>query len=298
MATEVVAVVSAVPSGVVLDATVGAGGHASAILESRPDLDLVGLDQDPNALDAAGRTLAPYGRRVSLHRTRFDRLGETLDKAGVVSLVSFLFDLGVSSPQLDHGHRGFSYRNDGPLDMRMDPDGQLTADEVVNGYQRSELALVLRRNADERFATRIADAIAAARPLKTTTALSAVVAGAIPAAARRRGGHPAKRTFQAIRIEVNSELTVLEPAISQALKLLCTGGRGMVLTYHSGEDRIVKNLFRSVSETNDPQGMPVRVSKPEFTMLRPLAARADERERAENPRSSGARLRVIERLAA
>ena len=298
MVGEIVAEVLEIPSGTFLDATVGGGGHAAAVLEARDDLTIVGLDRDRVALGAAAARLADHASRVELRHARFDQLALVLDEVDVAALSGFLFDLGVSSPQLDQADRGFSYRHDGPLDMRMDRDEPTTADQVVNGYDQRELAGVLRRWADERFADRIAAAIVAARPLATTGQLAEVVTAAIPAAARRTGGHPATRTFQAIRIEVNAELSVLRPALEAALDRLGPRGRGLVLTYHSGEDRIVKDAFRRRTESSDPPGLPVAVQAPGFRVVRPASRRPSAAEQADNPRSGSARLRVVERLAA
>jgi 16S rRNA (cytosine1402-N4)-methyltransferase len=294
---EVVELLAPVPAGTVLDATVGGGGHAEAILDAHARLRLVGLDQDPSALAAAGRRLARHGDRVQLLRRRFDALGDALAEAGVTQLSGFLFDLGVSSPQLDRPERGFSYRAQGPLDMRMDPDAALTAAQVVNDYPERRLAELLQRNADERFAARIARAVIAARPITSTPQLAQVVASAIPAAARRQGGHPAKRTFQAIRIEVNAELVILGSALDAALDRLGVGGRGLVLTYHSGEDRIVKDHIRRRTTVAVPPGLPVAVQA-DFAVVRPAARRPSEAEAEANPRSASARLRAVERVAA
>lgn len=303
MADEIVALVSPVPDGTYLDATVGGAGHAEAVLEAHAGLFLIGIDQDADAIAAAAARLAPLGNRFRLHRARFDQLADVLagvDNADGVTegLSGFLFDLGVSSPQLDRADRGFSFRNDGPLDMRMDRDATLTADDVVNTYDESDLARLIRRYADERFSSRIAKAIVAARPINSTTRLAQIVADAIPAPARRRGGHPARRTFQAIRIEVNDELGVLERTLETALDALMPGGRGLVLTYHSGEDRIVKNAFRQRTETNVPPGLPVEQPRPDFSIVRPMARKPGEAEMAANPRATSARLRAIERVAA
>jgi 16S rRNA (cytosine1402-N4)-methyltransferase len=298
MVDDIVALLADVPPGDFLDATVGGGGHAMALLEARPDLRLIGMDRDPAAMVAAERALADAGRQFRLRRARFDRLAPVLSDLGVGRLSGFLFDLGVSSPQLDLAERGFSFRNDGPLDMRMDPDSTPTAADVVNGYDRDHLIALLRRNADERHAVRIAEAIVAARPIEGTGRLAEVVVAAIPAAARRTGGHPAKRTFQAIRIEVNGELDVLAPALEAALDLLDHGGRGLVLTYHSGEDRIVKDVFRRRTTVDEPPGLPVVTAEPAFAIVRPVARRPRPGELAANPRSASARLRSIERLAA
>lgn len=297
MAVEVEATFAPVPPGTVLDATVGGGGHADLLLRSRDDLRVVGLDQDPAALAAAAERLAVHGTRVQLRRCRFDRLDATLDELGVDDLVGVLFDLGVSSPQLDRPERGFSYRTDGPLDMRMDTDAPMTADVLVNHTDASELAALLRRYADERFASRIAAAIVAARPIEGTARLAEIVRSAIPAAARRRGGHPAKRTFQALRIAVNDELEILAPTLRQAIDRLVPGGRGAVLTYHSGEDRIVKRVLRDAEATRTaPRGLPV---EPELTGAIVLIGRGGRTPTAEeierNPRASSARLRAFEK---
>lgn len=299
MLHEVVEALDAIPAGVVLDATLGGAGHAVAVLRSRRDLTLLGIDQDPVALDAAARTLVGVSERVTIVKGRFDELEAICERLGITELSGFLFDLGVSSPQLDTAARGFSFRNDGPLDMRMNPDGVLTAADIVNTYEHGELASALSRHADERFAGRIASAIIARRPFTTTTELAAVVVDAIPAAARRRGGHPAKRTFQALRIEVNAELDIIRPALETALDLLAPGGRGIVLTYHSGEDRIVKDVFRRRSTADVPPGLPVPATdEPEFAVLRPLARRPSDDELATNPRAASARFRSIERRRA
>lgn len=299
MATEIVELFAPVPDGVVLDATVGGGGHAGRVLASRPGLRLVGLDQDPDALAAAGRSLAEFGARVELRRARFDRLGTVIRELGHDGLVGVLFDLGVSSPQLDRADRGFSYRNEGPLDMRMDPEGLRTAADLVNDLPERDLADVLRRYADERHASRIARAIVAARPFSSTVALAEVVRDAIPAAARRTGGHPAKRTFQAIRIAVNDELGVLAPALDDAIALLVPAGRIVVLAYHSGEDRIVKARLRH-AETGGctcPVGLPCACGAVRSVrLLNRGARRATASEIERNPRAESVRLRAAERL--
>ena len=303
MVHQVVALAADLPSGTFLDATVGGGGHAAALLDAYPTLDLLGLDRDAAALAAANERLAGFGSRVVLRRARFDQLDEVFADLGHHGRLSgFLFDLGVSSPQLDRAARGFSFRNDGPLDMRMDQSADRSAETVVNDYGRTELMELIRRYSDERYASRIASAIVAARPLRTTTELADVVVSAIPAAARRRGGHPAKRTFQAIRIEVNDELRILRPALEGALDALVGGGRGLVLTYHSGEDRIVKHCFRDRSTADRPlglpRGLPTEEVDPDFRLVRPATRQPDDHELAANPRAASARLRAIERLAA
>jgi 16S rRNA (cytosine1402-N4)-methyltransferase len=300
MRDEIVAALREVPAGVVLDATLGGGGHAEALLDARADLRVLGLDRDASALDAARERLARFGERAMTHRCRFDALDEAMDAHAVRELSGALFDLGVSSPQLDRAERGFSYRHEGPLDMRMDTDARWSADDGVNGFGEGELADVIRRHGDERFAARIAAAIVAARPIETTTRLAEVVTAAIPAPARRTGGHPAKRTFQAIRIEVNGELDVLPEAIDKAIDALAPGGRLAVLSYHSGEDRIVKERIRA-AETGGcecPPELPcVCGAVQTVRVVRRVPKRPSATEQAANRRASSARLRVAEKIA-
>lgn len=298
MRDEVVTVMATVPAGTVLDATLGGGGHAEAVLESRPDLDILGLDRDPDALTAAARRLARFGDRVVVHRGRFEDLRSAMDEHQVEHLSGAVFDLGVSSPQFDRPERGFSYRHEAPLDMRMDPDDAWSAADIVNGYDERRLAEMLRRNADERWAGRIARAIVAARPIETTMQLAAVVSSAIPAPARRRGGHPAKRTFQAIRIEVNRELEQLPNALDDAIAVLVPGGRIAVLAYHSGEDRLVKERFRAgvTGGCTCPDDLPCACGAVRTLRLVKAPTRPSSDEIATNPRAASARLRVAERL--
>ncbi len=300
MVDEITAIFSTVPSGTVVDATLGGGGHTAALLDSRDDLDVLGIDQDVDALEAASARLSEYGHRVRTSRRRFDEFAEALADHDVDQISGALFDLGVSSPQLDRGDRGFSYRHDGPLDMRMDADQSWSADDVVNGYSESDLARIIKRYGDERFASRIARAICAARPIQTTTELAAVVTTAIPAAARRTGGHPAKRTFQAIRIEVNDELGVLPDALDQAVQATRPGGRIAVLSYHSGEDRIVKDRFAVAAGACDcPDDLPcVCGAIQTVRIVRGVPKRASDDERQRNRRAASARLRVVERVEA
>jgi len=299
MAGEVVELFRPVPPGVVVDATVGAGGHARALLESSDHLEVLGLDRDAEALAEAARTLERFGERVVLRQARFDRIADTVRELGLARVSGVLFDLGVSSMQFDRAERGFSYRADGPLDMRMDPGQAVTADDVVNRYPEERLADVLADLGGERFARRVAAAIVSARPIGGTAALADVVRDAIPAPARRRGGHPARRTFQAIRIEVNAELDVLPPALDQALGLLAPGGRCAVLAYHSGEDRIVKRRFTR-AETGGchcPPGLPCACGAvPEARLLWRGARRSTLEEVAHNPRAESARLRAVEKV--
>ena len=299
MAEEIVELFRPVPPGPVVDATVGAGGHARALLDAWDHLEVVGLDRDADALAEAAGTLDRFGDRVVLRQARFDRMTAVLRELGRTGVSGVLFDLGVSSMQFDRPERGFSYRADGPLDMRMDPDQPLSADDVVNGYPEARLADVLTRFGGERFARRIAAAVVAARPLEGTAALAEVVRAAIPAPARRRGGHPAKRTFQAIRIEVNGELEVLPAALDQALDLLAPGGRCAALAYHSGEDRIVKARFvdADTGGCQCPPGLPCGCGAvPEARLLWRGAHRPTPAEIARNPRAESARLRAVEKL--
>jgi 16S rRNA (cytosine1402-N4)-methyltransferase len=296
MAAEIVAALRTVPDGLFVDATVGGGGHSAALLEAHPGLQLLGIDRDPSALAAANERLAAFGPRARLERARFDTIG---DLVGNVAVSAVLFDLGVSSPQLDRGERGFSYRVAGPLDMRMDPSQSLTASDVVNSYSADALAALFRDAGESRFAWRIAQAIIAHRPVSDTLELAGLVRDAIPAPARRRGGHPAKRVFQAVRVEVNGELDVLGPALDAALALLAPGGRVAALAYHSGEDRLVKATFAAAATggCTCPPGLPCGCGAVATHRLvwrgshRPSAA-----EIAGNRRAESARLRVIERL--
>jgi 16S rRNA (cytosine1402-N4)-methyltransferase len=300
MVDEVVAALLPVPPGVLVDATVGGGGHAGALLAAHPGLVLVGLDRDDTALAAAAESLAPYQDRVTLRQVRFDALTETMEDLGHANATAVLFDLGVSSSQLDVAERGFSYRHDGPLDMRMDRRQRRTADDIVNGYDDRALAEVLRRYGDERFATRIARAIVAARPIASTGELAEIVRSAIPAPARRTGGHPAKRTFQALRIEVNDELAILAGSIDQAIDFLAPGGRCAVLAYHSGEDRVVKERFRhhATGGFTPPPGLPRPEGvEPTVKLVRGVPKTPTASELAANPRAESARLRVVEKLA-
>jgi 16S rRNA (cytosine1402-N4)-methyltransferase len=292
-----------VPDGLVLDATVGGAGHAAAILASRPGLVLLGLDRDPEAVEVATARLAPFGGRASVRQARFDRLGELLDEGasgfGRLPLVAALFDLGVSSYQLDAPARGFSFRDDAGLDMRMDPTTGTSAAELLASIGEDELASLLYANGEERFARRIARAVIAARPLTGTAQLAEVVAAAVPAAARRRG-HPARRVFQALRIAVNEELEQLAPALQAAVERLEPAGRIVTLAYHSGEDRIVKSTLAALASGGCacPPGLPcVCGAEPVVRLLTRGARKAGAGELARNPRSSSARLRAAERLA-
>ena len=283
-----------------VDATLGGGGHSEALLESRPDVDILGIDADPFALAAARERLDGFGARLRTSHRRFDEFSEALTEHDLDGISGALFDLGVSSPQLDHAERGFAYRSDGPLDMRMNTEQEWSAADVVNGYDQDRLAALLRRNGDERFANRVARAICAARPVETTSQLASIVTTAIPAAARRTGGHPAKRTFQAIRIEVNGELDALPEALDQAVEATRPGGRIAVLSYHSGEDRIVKQRFAAAAGACDcPPDLPcVCGAIQTVRIVRRIPKRPGAAEQSTNRRSSSARLRVVERIEA
>ncbi len=294
-------------SGAVLvDATLGAGGHSERFLTDFPGLRVIGLDRDPNALWIAGERLQRFGDRVMLVRTRYDGIESVLTETGYWAdknrlVQGILFDLGVSSMQLDRTERGFSYSADAPLDMRMDPDAELTAAEVINTFDEKTLSRALREFGEERFASRIAKQIVrrrAQRPFSTTNELVELLYQAIPAPARRTGGHPAKRTFQALRIVVNGELDSLRDAIPAALGALAPGGRIVVMAYQSLEDRIVKNQFAAATASRTPPGLPVELPghEPEFAALTRGAERAGAEEIELNPRSASVRLRALEKV--
>ena len=283
-----------------VDATLGAGGHAERFLTLFPGLHLVGLDRDPDALRIAGNRLTPFGDRVTLVRTRYDDLATRLTHLGR-DVDAILFDLGVSSMQLDRRERGFSYSADAPLDMRMDPDSELTAAVILNTYGEKELTRLLREYGEERFAGRIAAHVVRRRadaPFTRTAELVELLYQAIPAPARRTGGHPAKRTFQALRIAVNAELESLRRAIPAALTALRPGGRIAVMAYQSLEDRIVKAEFAIATASRTPPGLPVELPGhgPEFVTLTRGAERASADEIERNPRSAPVRLRALEKV--
>jgi 16S rRNA (cytosine1402-N4)-methyltransferase len=288
---------------VLLDATLGRAGHAGALLSRHPGLTLIGVDADQAAIEESRALLAPYRGRLMLVHARYDAITEILDELGQPSVQGVLFDLGVSSPQLDDPSRGFAYSYDAPLDMRMDRTATLTAADVVNTYPAARLARVLREYGEERFARRIADAVVRERektPLTSTMRLSEIIRDSIPAPARRTGGNPAKRTFQALRIEVNGELDALRRALPAALDALAVGGRIVVLAYHSLEDRMVKQALAAGAADTTPPGLPVQLAaaRPRFRLLTRGAERPGEPEMAVNPRAASARLRAAERVLA
>jgi 16S rRNA (cytosine1402-N4)-methyltransferase len=300
MAREVVELLVPVPTGLVVDATVGGGGHAHLLLTARPDLRLLGIDRDGDAVMAARERLAPFGDRVRVVRGGFDDIAAIVANEDEGNVMGVLFDLGVSSPQLDRAARGFSYMADAPLDMRMDTRQELTAAMVVNDYDADRLAEIIAGFGEERFARQITARIVAARPIATTGELVDAIIAAIPAPARRKGPHPAKRTFQAIRMEVNRELESLADGLDESVHLLAPEGRVLVLAYHSLEDRIVKERFRAWSATSEPvvPGMPAEPAA-RSALVRVLTRRAlkpSDAEVAANPRSRSVRLRAAEKI--
>jgi 16S rRNA (cytosine1402-N4)-methyltransferase len=288
------------PGSVYVDGTLGLGGHARLILQACPNARLIGIDRDPNALAIAGERLAGFGDRVELYSAIYHELPQVLDEAGVAGVQAILLDLGLSSLQIDATARGFAYATDAPLDMRMTPTQDLSAATIINTWSEQELARILREFGEERFATRIAAAIVAARakrPITTSGELVPVIADAIPAAARHTGGHPAKRTFQALRIVVNDELGSLRDVLPAALAALAPSGRLAVLAYHSGEDRLVKRAFTKATTDRVPVGVPEVPPeyRAHFRLLTRGAERPSQTETDANPRAASARLRAVTR---
>ncbi len=286
---------------VVVDLTLGMGGHSEALLERLPQVRLVGVDRDPQALALAGARLERFGERAVLVQAVYDELPDVLARLRIPQVQGVLADLGVSSLQLDEVERGFSYARDAPLDMRMDPTTGITAADVLNTYEGRDISRLLHVYGEEKFARRIADAVVRERerePFTGTTRLVELVRAAVPAAARRTGGNPAKRTFQALRIEVNGELDALRAAVPAALDALAVGGRLVVMSYQSLEDRIVKQALAAGAASTGPPGLPVELPEhaPRLRLLTRGAERADEAELARNPRSAPVRLRAAERV--
>ena len=288
---------------IVVDATLGLGGHSEALLEANPNLVLIGIDRDLDAIKKAQSRLAKYENRIHLNHSVFDEITEVVKSFGFEKVDGILFDLGVSSMQLDQSERGFSYSHDAPLDMRMDRSTGITASEIVNSYAPGELVRILRTYGEEKFATRIVENIIKERakaPLNSTAQLATLVKESIPAATRRTGGNPAKRTFQALRIETNDELGAVNRAIPQALELLKVGGRLVVMSFQSLEDRIVKEFFTQATTSGTPRDLPIDL--PEFAAKFALVVRGSvlpsEAEIAANSRAQSVRLRAIERVAA
>jgi 16S rRNA (cytosine1402-N4)-methyltransferase len=291
------------PGAVLVDATLGLGGHAEHALTSFPHLRLIGLDRDPEALRLSGERLSTFGERVTLVHAVYDEIPEVLGECGFSRVQGILFDLGVSSMQLDEAERGFAYAQDAPLDMRMDPTTGRTAADILNTYSTSELVRILRQYGEERFAPRIAARVVAERqvaPFETSARLVDLIRESIPAAARRTGGNPAKRTFQALRIEVNGELDALRSAIPAALESLAVGGRIVVMSYQSLEDRIVKQALAIGAHPDVPHGLPIVPDsmKPWLHLLTRGAEKASDDEIADNPRAASVRVRAAERLEA
>jgi len=289
------------PDAVVVDATVGLGGHAAALLAAHPRLRLIGIDRDPQALERSADRLAAHRDRTTLVHAIYDALPEVLADAGVAQVDGVLFDLGVSSLQLDDTGRGFSYSRDTALDMRMDPEAPLTAADIVNDYPVERLTTILSRFGEERFARRIAEAIVRERaraPFTSSARLAELVRESVPAATRRTGGHPAKRTFQALRIEVNDELGALARALPAAIDAVRVGGRVVVLSYQSLEDRMVKRAFTAATTSSAPPDLPVvpEAVQPRLRLLTRGAERPSDDEIAANPRAASARLRAVERV--
>ena len=289
------------PDAVLVDATLGLGGHAEEALTRFPGIHVVGLDRDPEALRLSGERLANFGERVTLVHAVYDELPAVLSDLGLSTVQGILFDLGVSSMQLDEAERGFAYAQDAPLDMRMDPTEPTTAADILHTYSAGELTRILRQYGEEKFASRIAARIVAARaeqPFTDSARLVDLVRSAIPAAARRTGGNPAKRTFQALRIEVNGELDVLARAIPRALSALAVNGRIVVMSYQSLEDRIVKQAFAAAARPDVPAGLPFVPAdrEPWLRLVTRGAETADADEIAANPRSASVRVRAAEKL--
>jgi 16S rRNA (cytosine1402-N4)-methyltransferase len=288
---------------VVVDATLGLGGHSEALLARFPQLTVIGIDRDPRALAKATERLSRFGERIKTSHAIFDEMSEVVLSHGYSHVSGVLFDLGVSSMQLDETERGFSYSQDAPLDMRMDSSRGITAFEIINHYEPGALVKILRTFGEEKFATRIVENIVKARaqaPLNSTLELATLVKESIPAATRRTGGNPAKRTFQALRIAVNDELGAITRAIPQALNLVDVGGRVVVMSFQSLEDKIVKEIFVEAATSKSPRNLPVDLPEfaAKFALVLKSSEKASESEKLENPRSSSVRLRAIERVAA
>jgi 16S rRNA (cytosine1402-N4)-methyltransferase len=289
------------PGSVLVDATLGLGGHTEAVLTRCPNAHVIGVDRDTHALELAGDRLAPFAGRTTLVHAVYDEIPEVLADLGHDHVDGVLFDLGVSSMQLDVRERGFAYAEDAPLDMRMDDSAGQTAADVLNTYPAAELARILRAYGEERFARRIADFIVRERdrePFTRSARLVELIRDAIPAAARRTGGHPAKRTFQALRIEVNDELDVLRRAVPAAIDVIGVGGRVVVMSYHSLEDRLVKQAFTEHTRSVVPPDMPFvpEGHEPALRLVTRGAEKATAAEIEENPRAASVRLRAVERV--
>ena len=298
MLDEVLSVVDRIPSGVFIDATVGGASHSEEILARRLDLEIVAIDRDHLALEAARCRLEKFSERVKFFHDSFSSLEKVLNEENISSISGFLFDLGVSSPQLDNAERGFSYRFEGPVDMRMDVSQRNTASHLINSLEQSELQRIIEKNSDERFAARIAASIVKNRPVENTLEFAELIKKAIPAAARRRGGHPAKRTFQAIRMEVNQEMEELISGLSASIERLKSKGCGIVISYHSGEDRKVKELFKQAvtGGCSCPRKLPCVCGAVRKGVLPHSGKTPSNDEIQKNRRAKSARMRVLEGL--
>ncbi|HSV37375.1 MAG TPA: 16S rRNA (cytosine(1402)-N(4))-methyltransferase RsmH [Nocardioidaceae bacterium] len=289
------------PGSVMVDATLGLGGHTEAVLTRCPEARVIGIDRDTHALERSRQRLEPFAERVTFVHAVYDEIGDVLDELGLSSVDGVLFDLGVSSMQLDVRERGFAYAEDAPLDMRMNDTAGMTAADILNSYEAPDLARILKWYGEERFAKRIADAIVRERqrePFSRSARLVELIRESIPAPARRTGGHPAKRTFQALRIEVNDELAVLRRALPAAINAVGVGGRVVVMSYHSLEDRLAKHAFVAGTTTDVPPDMPFvpEGHEPLLRLITRGAEKASEQEIEENPRAASVRLRAVERV--
>lgn len=289
------------PGAVMVDATLGLGGHTEAVLDRCPEARVIGIDRDTHALERSRERLAPFGERVTFVHAVYDEIGDVLREQGLDHVDGVLFDLGVSSMQLDVRERGFAYAEDAPLDMRMNDTTGPTAADILNQYPVEELARILKQYGEERYARRIAESVVRERekePFVTSARLVELIRDAIPAPARRTGGHPAKRTFQALRIEVNDELSVLRRALPAAIEAIGVGGRVVVMSYHSLEDRMAKQAFAEVTRSTVPPDMPFvpEGSEPPLRLVTRGAEKASEAEIEENPRAASVRLRAVERV--
>ncbi len=285
-------------TGIYCDMTLGGGGHSRCLLEKAAGASLIGIDRDPAALQTAKKALACFGDRVKLVHSNFKDIDVAASSCGVSSFDGIMADFGVSSPQLDWPERGFSYMKDAPLDMRMDTTSDFSACDVVNGYSASELCRVIGTYGEERWAKRIAQFIVARRPIKTTFELVEAIIAAVPKGARDSGGHPAKRTFQAIRIEVNGELEAIGEGLLKAVSLLKSGGRLGVISFHSLEDRLVKQTFQTLAKgCTCPPDFPVCVcgKKPEITLVTRKPILPSDEEIGQNARAKSAKLRIVQK---
>lgn len=295
--------ISASDNPVVIDATLGLGGHTEALLNLHKNLTVIGIDRDTQALENAQHRLEKFGSRIKTAHACFDEITEIANSFGFTHINGALFDLGVSSMQLDDAERGFSYSHPAPLDMRMDQSRGITAYEIVNSYEPGKLVNILRTYGEEKFATRIVENIVKARgkkPLESTIELATLVKESIPAATRRTGGNPAKRTFQALRIEANDELGALSRAIPHALDLLMVRGRLVVMSFQSLEDRIVKGIFTDKSTSKNPRNLPVELAQfaAKYSLLTRSSEKPTTEEISQNSRAASVRLRAIEKVAA